>query len=406
MPPYSPTWQYCNRIRQVNEPARPQRDPLFTSPFLKLWTFNFITFFTAFQLFPTIPFRIIDLGGSKAQAGLFLAAYTWASAISAPLTGSIADHIGRKRLLRISSVAFVVFSAAYSFITHLPVLLVVACVHGLFWSGLLSAGGGLISDVIPLSRRTEGMAYWGLAPSLAISISPPFGLMMYAYGWQVLCAGLVIMSILLLTMAGRLPDTHARSELPFPSMKHIVDWPVLFSSMTLFTVSFGYGGITSFVAVMAADRALEPRSLFFTVSAAVIILIRVFIAPIGDRIGPIRLLIPSLIVIPFAHLMLAHASSRTDIVIAGALFGLGVGGSYPGFISWILSRTDPARSAATFGSVLFAIDTGIGLGSLALGWIIETKGFTQAFYFAGVVATLASPVFVFTSRIPRRQHRR
>jgi MFS family permease len=69
-----------------------ERVPLFTPRFVQLWVFSFITFFSAFQLFPTIPFRILALGGTKAEAGLFLAMYTYACAFSAPLTGSIADH--------------------------------------------------------------------------------------------------------------------------------------------------------------------------------------------------------------------------------------------------------------------------------------------------------------------------
>ena len=60
----------------------PMPEPLFTRRFVALWVFAFITFFSAFQLLPAIPFRIIELGGTKAQAGWFLTAYTFASACS------------------------------------------------------------------------------------------------------------------------------------------------------------------------------------------------------------------------------------------------------------------------------------------------------------------------------------
>ncbi|HWW61962.1 MAG TPA: MFS transporter, partial [Thermoanaerobaculia bacterium] len=70
---------------------------LLTPRFLSLWLFAFLAFFSAFQLLPAIPFRIIDLGGSKVMAGSFLTVYTFASALAAPLMGSIADHIGRRR---------------------------------------------------------------------------------------------------------------------------------------------------------------------------------------------------------------------------------------------------------------------------------------------------------------------
>ena len=83
-------------------------EPLFTRKFISLWLFQAATFFSAFQLLPVIPLRIVDLGGSKATAGLFLFVYTFASAFSAPVMGSIADRFGRRRMLVLASVLFVV----------------------------------------------------------------------------------------------------------------------------------------------------------------------------------------------------------------------------------------------------------------------------------------------------------
>ena len=77
-------------------------DALFTPRFVALWSFSFVTFFSAFQLLPVIPFRILALGGTKAEAGWFLTAYTFASAFAAPVTGAIADSIGRRRVLTLA----------------------------------------------------------------------------------------------------------------------------------------------------------------------------------------------------------------------------------------------------------------------------------------------------------------
>src|SRR3954449_203375 len=98
----------------------PAREALFTPRFAMLWVYAFVTFFSAFQLLPAIPFRIMQLGGSTAKAGWFLAVYTYASAFSAPLMGSLADAIGRKRQLIISSIGFIGFSIAYGVVTNLP----------------------------------------------------------------------------------------------------------------------------------------------------------------------------------------------------------------------------------------------------------------------------------------------
>src|SRR5258708_12608887 len=68
-------------------------DRLFTASFFIMCGFTFTVFLSAFQLLPTAPFRILELGGSKLAAGLFLGLLTYASALSAPFPGALADPI-------------------------------------------------------------------------------------------------------------------------------------------------------------------------------------------------------------------------------------------------------------------------------------------------------------------------
>jgi len=76
---------------------------LFTPRFFVMCGFTFTVFLSAFQLLPTAPFRIRNLGGSTFASGLFLGFLTYASATSAPFTGAVADRIGRRLTLLIAS---------------------------------------------------------------------------------------------------------------------------------------------------------------------------------------------------------------------------------------------------------------------------------------------------------------
>src|SRR5688572_3635350 len=116
---------------------RMSRDRLFTPRFFVMCGFTFTVFLSAFQLLPTAPFHIIDLGGSTFASGLFLGFLTYSSAFSAPLTGAYADRIGHRRVLIISSLALAVFAAMYAVISDYRLVLLLAIVQGVFWSGLL-----------------------------------------------------------------------------------------------------------------------------------------------------------------------------------------------------------------------------------------------------------------------------
>ena len=135
-------------------------DRLFTARFALMFGFSFTVFLSAFQLLPTAPFRILDLGGTHSDAGLFLGFLTYASAVSAPFTGAVADRIGKRKVLLICSAAIAVFSALYAVVPSYQVMLALVIPHGVFWSGLLSASGAYVTDLVPPSRRSCRRYRW------------------------------------------------------------------------------------------------------------------------------------------------------------------------------------------------------------------------------------------------------
>ena len=374
-------------------------DRLFTPRFISLWLFQFGTFFSAFQLLPVIPLRIIELGGSKAVAGTFLTVYTLASAFAAPVMGTVADSLGRRRMLIIASLLFVVFSLAYGVAPWLPLVLVIAIAHGALWSAILSAASALMTDFIPPSRRTEGLGYWGLAPTAAIGVAPAVGMYVHHFGWFALCAEIALLSALMALWAVRLPAERERNAKPsLPRVADLWDGRVLKTALSFAVVSFGYGGITSYVAILSRERGIHPESLFFTVFALSVLVVRVATGRFADRHDPRVLLFPAFAAIPFAFALLSIAKTHALMIGAGVLFGIGLGASFPAFMTFVVSHTAEEFRARTFGSVILAFDTGIGLGSIAIGAIGTRWSLGTAFAIAAGLSCLAIPIFIATSR--------
>jgi MFS family permease len=387
------------RVGAVVESPPVQKPPLFTPAFLLLWGFAFIALFSAFQLFPTIPFRIIDLGGTKAHAGWFLAVYTYASAFAAPLTGGLADRIGRRRVIAAACVLFIGFSLLYGIVVDLRLLLLVASLHGAAWSAILSASAALLSEWIPAGRRTEGFAYYGMASTAAVAVAPSAGLFLYRRSWLVLCVGMAVLSLVMLAIVSLVRSKESR---PQDREAHaLVDWRVMLAALTLFVVSFGYGGVTSYAALLANERGIFPESLYFTVFALAILAIRLLLARHLDALKTRTVLYPALLVFPLALALLAVTRNIALTVISAALFGAGLGAAYPSFVAWILGRTDERRRGATFGSILWAFDIGIGSGSLVVGLIAEVSSFAVAFGVAALISCAAIPIFRMTAPLLR-----
>jgi MFS family permease len=308
--------------------------------------------------------------------------------------------VGRRRMLVVASVVFVFFSLAYGVVPWLPVVLLIAVLHGAIWSSILSSAGAIMTDFIPVSRRTEGLAYWGLAPTAAIAVAPAVGLFVHKLGgWMVLCTEIAVLSAFMAIWAMRIPggeSGHGGSAMP--RIRELWDWDVVKTTASLAVTSFGYGGITSYVAILSLERGIHPESLFFTVFAITIVLVRVFTSRLGDRFGPKVLLYPAFAAMPIAFAVLAAARTKPQMIGAAILFGIGLGASFPAFMTFVVANTDEQRRARTFGSVIWAFDTGIGLGSFFIGAIGQRKGLGFAFNVAAALACLAIPIFVAASR--------
>ena len=129
-------------------------------------------------------------------------------------------------------------------------------------------------------------------------------------------------------------------------------------SLTLFLYSFGYGGITSFVALYADSNHVVPKEIFFTTFAIVVLLTRPVFGPLGDRIGYRRVFVPCLALIVAGLALLALAGTRPALIAAAIVFGTGFGTAYPMFAAYVLRKVDAGRRGAAFGSILAAFDTG------------------------------------------------
>lgn len=361
--------------------------------------FTFTVFLSAFQLLPVAPYRILALGGSAAVAGLFLGFLTYASAASAPLTGTLADRIGSRRVLVSCSLAITLFSLVYAALPSYGLMLVLVIVHGVFWSGLLSASAAYVASLVPASRRAEGLGYWGLSTVLAVAVAPTIGLWVYSTGgWTAMCLEAAGLNLLMAIIAWALPADAPRATQAPLTARTLLEWRVMVVSFSLFLYSFGYGGLTTFIALYSDENGVRPRALYFTVFSLTIIATRPFVGRFADRVGYRRVFLPCLALIALAFGLLAVGGSRPVLVGSAVLFGMGFGSAYPVFLGHVLRFVDEHRRGAAFGSIIGMFDTGIGTGSITLGWIVERFGYRPAWTTAALLALCAIPFFVLAER--------
>jgi MFS family permease len=367
--------------------------------------FTFTVFLSAFQLLPTAPFRIEELGGSTFEQGLFLACLTYASALSAPITGAVADRIGRRRTLIIAGAVISLCSVGYAVTSSVVMMLALVLVHGVFWSGLLSASAAYLTSLLPERRRAEGMSYWGLSSIAAIAVAPPIAFWILQHGgWRWVCVSCGVLNVVMCGIAFALSEDPVHQSAPVSDAPRgsLLEWRVLILSATLFLCSFGYGAITSFSAVYADALGISPKSLYLTTLAVVILLTRPMSGTVADRIGYRRVFLPCLVLIAGGLALLALQPTVALLVASATMFGVGFGTAYPVFVAYVMQGVGAHRRGAAFGAILAAFDTGIGTGSMTVGWLIERVGFQTAFGVAAALSAVALPYFIVVDRTLRK----
>ena len=94
-----------------------------------------------------------------------------------PIAGKMIDKVGKKKLLMIGLVLFLVMMLLYFPVNSLPLLLLIRFIHGFAFGIGSTATGTIAAYIIPASRRGEGLGYFATSMNLAMAVGPFLGLL-------------------------------------------------------------------------------------------------------------------------------------------------------------------------------------------------------------------------------------
>lgn len=375
----------------------PSKPRLITRQFALVWALTFVTFFAAFQLFPTVPLRLRELGANLAESGWFMGLFTTGSALGALFTGPLGDRVGHRRLVIASATLYALFLIAYSLLSTRWGFYLLAFPHGIVWSGLLTATMASLAHVLPGDRRADGLSLYGLASPGGVIVGPLLGLWIHQrWGFAPIGWYLAALFLLLAALGTTLPKDHDHGR------AEGFKWPdatVLTPCLILFCVALGYGALGTYTAQEALELKMPVPAAFLSSMAVGMVLMRLAMLRRGFGKRPIRKL-PAMLAAAFAGLaLLAMLPGGTPRhVLSALLFGAGYSMVHTLINAKLLESVDPKRRGSAFGALLFAFDTGIGLGSFSLGWIIGHHGYRLGWALGALAMLAALPMALKLSR--------
>lgn len=385
------------------------KDRLFTRSYIYMCLANFLTAFSFFLLVPTLPFYLVDNFGLEPDiVGLVLSCYVLAVLCIRPFAGFVADVFPRKKVYLISYVLFALSFVGYLFVySEILFFILLRVVHGFAFGALNTTGNTLVIDIMPSSRRGEGLGYFGVTNNLAMAFGPMTGLFLIEGGSYnqlffaallTACIGLLFASIV--KVKWRQPIEKIGKVFSIDRFILLEGIP---ASLAFFMLAIPYGMTSSYIAIYAAEVGItEGVGFFFTVQGAGLIVSRLISGKRVDK-GYITQTISRGIVIALVGVigeaLLAtvcgfnFTTGFALYFLSAFLIGYGFGTIFPAFNTLFINMAPHSRRATANATYLTGWDVGIGAGML-LGGALSVNGYSGSFTFSAILVFAALIYFV------------
>ena len=367
---------------------------------------NFLLFFSFYLLTPLLPIYLdAQFGADKDMIGLVLSGYVIAALIVRPFSGFIVDSFNRKKVLVTCFFFFFICFTGYVGAGTLLMFAIVRTIHGLPFGATTVANSTVAVDVLPSSRRNEGIGFYGLSNNLAMAVAPSAGIWIYGATGNFTLLFWISLGVALLgfwcSTAIRVPYRKPVEGKPHLSMDHFFLTRAWMMAVNILLFGLCWGVMSNYVALYGKQQLgiVDGTGIFFALLSAGLFVSRLYGVK-GLRAGKLtENALEGAIISTVGYTLFAFAPGIWAFNLSALLIGLGNGRMYPAFLNMFISVARHDQRGTANSSILTSWDVGMGLGILLGGVLSQYFGYSTAFWFtAASQATGTLLILLFTRR--------
>jgi DHA1 family bicyclomycin/chloramphenicol resistance-like MFS transporter len=258
----------------------------------------------AMQIFlPSLPLIQTDLGVSAATAQLVLSVSIVAIAFSLLIYGPLSDRFGRRPLLILGLVLFLVGSLVGTLAPNIAILIAGRTIQAVGGAAGMVLTRTIIRDVYGRERAASMIAYVTTAMVIAPMLAPAIGgIINDHFGWRANFAFVALAGILVTVLVvARLPETHNVRE-SFAGVRNIIAIFArllrnrefrAFTLQSSFAIAtfFSFAAAAPYVVIVVMDRPASLYGAFFIVISGAFMVGNFIAGRISERVGVERMVL-------------------------------------------------------------------------------------------------------------------
>ena len=382
----------------------------------KLWNAGFIIITIGYFLCSTAQYMtnstfslyVNFLGGTASFSGISTALFAIANVIARLVSGRMADSVGRKPVLIMGGVCFLIPAIVFAVSGNFALLLVMRFLQGFGYAAMNTAQNTVAADTIPEGRLSEGMGYFSSMLAVSAAIGPQISLMIlgdnrFSMVYTVMAA-VVFLSLAMglcskeRTAAVKEIQTQTERKGLVEFIKNTIEPKAIPAGIVVFVAYMGISAILVFTTLYATKRGFSNPGFFFTIAAVVMFTVKLLSGSLNEKFGTAATIGSSLVLGAVTFVILAFIHNQTLFFACAVLYGAFQASLLPVLTAAAVRCAPAERRGAAISTFYMFVDVGVGAGSALWGAMIDLWDFDVMFCAAAVLLLVGAVMSILFFR--------
>lgn len=354
-------------------------------------------FFSNFSSFFLLPLYIKQLGGTEADIGFIMGSFGITSLGAIPFVTYLIDRYGRKPFMLFGALLMLISSLLFLALSDLSKLIYLfRMLQGIGFAFFFTSAATSAADIVPISRRAQGLGIFGAFTILSYAIGPTLGeFILNRFGFEhffIIASSFSIVAVILILFSSITQFEKSTERFGLGFFRLVVSKRYSLILLTNLLLAGGLGSVLNFISAFLKEKDIGVYN-FFIVYALTVTFVRVFGGRASDVFGRKKVAAPSLIIFSISIAAIVFINSGLMAIVISFLFSFSYGMLYPVLTALVIDKARPDERGKAMGAYNACFSLGINFLAFPFGIIATNYGFNTMYLTSAFLVLISFLIF-------------